>query len=204
MGHRDFSRLETSLAARGYTVRVFDTSAEATAYLDHAIDGQTVGFGGSQTLETMGLYELLECHNQVAWHHRVPAGKTADEMRAAASAASVYLSSVNSIDEQGEIVNIDYTGNRVASLCYGHEKVYLVVGENKVEPDLEHALHRARNVASPRNAQRLNVKTPCAVRGERCYDCSSPERICRALQVLWRKPASMDFEVVLVHEDLGF
>jgi NAD-dependent dihydropyrimidine dehydrogenase PreA subunit len=92
----------------------------------------------------------------------------------------------------------------VSSIFYGHQKVYLIVGKNKLEKDYDSALYRARNVASPRNAKRLGVKTPCAVNGDRCYDCDSPERICRGLSVLWEKPTKGEYEIVLIDEDLGF
>ena len=94
---------------------------------------------------------------------------------------------------------VDGNGNRVASTLFGHETVYLVVGSNKLAPDYESALWRARNIAAPKNAQRLNRKTPCAVKGDRCYDCSSPDRICRALVVLWGKPNTVKkMEILLV------
>ena len=92
----------------------------------------------------------------------------------------------------------------MASIFYGHKKVYLVVGENKIAKDYESALYRARNIAAPLNAKRLGVKTPCAVKGDRCYDCKSPERICRGLSVLWGKPMTGEFEVLLIHENLGY
>ena len=92
----------------------------------------------------------------------------------------------------------------MASGLFGHEKVYFIVGRNKVAPDYDAALWRARNIAAPKNAQRLGRNTPCAAKGDRCYDCKSPERICRALVVYWEKPGSMDMEVVLVDEDLGY
>ena len=122
----------------------------------------------------------------------------------AANAAEIYVSSVNGISENGEIVNIDGNCNRVASIFYGHKKVYLIVGENKVEKDYDSALYRARNVAAPRNAKRVGARTPCAVNADRCYDCKSPERICRGLSVLWGKPMTGEFEVVLIHETLGY
>ena len=89
-------------------------------------------------------------------------------------------------------------------MLYGHKKVYLVVGRNKLAPTYDEALWRARNIAGPRNAQRLGAKTPCAVKGDRCYDCKSPGRICRALVVLWRCMMNSDMEVVLIDEDLGY
>ena len=193
-----FDTVKKNLEARGFSVRTFATAAEAAAYLNEAIDGKTVGFGGSVTLKDMGLYELLGSHNEVHWHWA-----EGEEQRKEAARAKVYLSSANGLAETGEIINIDGSGNRVASTLYGHEKVYLVIGRNKLAPTYDEALWRARNIASPKNAQRLGRKTPCAVKGDRCYDCKSPDRICRGLVVLWGAMMGMETEVILVDEDLG-
>lgn len=193
----DYEKLRQNLEAEGFSVSHFPTAAEAADYLDRAIDGKTVGIGGSMTIKDMGLGERLAVHNTLIWHW---SGGTSEE----AAAAQVYLSSVNGMAETGEIVNIDGTGNRLSSGLFGHEKVYLVVGRNKIAPDYDAALWRARNIAAPKNAQRLGRQTPCASLGDKCYDCKSPERICRALLVYWAKPNSMDMEIVLVDEDLGY
>lgn len=194
----DWSKLTENLQRRGYTVQHFATAQEAADYLDSQIDGVTVGFGGSMTLKEMGLYDRLAGHNQAIWHWE-------NGDLAQAAVADVYVTSVNGLAETGEIINIDGHGNRVASTIYGHKKLYFVVGANKIAPDFDAALWRARNIASPKNAQRLNKKTPCAVKGDRCYDCKSPERICRALAVLWENPTGIDAaEVVLVEQELGY
>ena len=198
----DFSRVKQNLEARGFRVSVFATAAEAADYLDSAIDNTSVGFGGSVTLEQMGLYERLERHDRVNWHWR-PKVDGADA-RQAAMTAEHYITSVNGLAETGELINIDGTGNRVASTLYGHKKVWFVVGRNKLAPTYEEALWRARNIAAPKNAQRLKRKTPCAVKADHCYDCKSPERICRGLVVLWEAIGSMEMEVVLVDEALGY
>ncbi len=114
------------------------------------------------------------------------------------------MSSINGLAETGEIINIDGNCNRVAAILYGHEKVYLVAGQNKLAKDYDAALWRARNIAAPLNTKRLNRKTPCAVKGDKCYDCRSPERICATLSVLWTKPSSCDYEIILIEENLGF
>ena len=193
----DLVKLQKNLEERGFAVSRFDTAAQAAGYLDAALDGKTIGIGGSITVQEMGLADRLAKHNTVLWHW---AGSTTQ----AAAGAQVYLTSVNGAAETGELINIDGTGNRVASGLFGHEKVYFIVGRNKVAPDYDAALWRARNIAAPKNAQRLGRKTPCAAKGDRCYDCKSPERICRALVVYWEKPGSMDMEVVLVDDDLGY
>ena len=200
----DLQKAKASLEAKGYRVSCFGTAAEAAAYLNREIDAVSVGFGGSVTVQEMGLYDSLGAHNTVLWHWRVPEGKTPDELRREAAAAEVYISSVNGLAETGEIVNIDGSGNRVASTIYGHKRVYLVAGVNKLAPDMDGALYRARNVAAPKNAQRLGIKTPCAEKGDRCYDCKSPARICRALSVFWTCPGGSACEVILIGEPLGY
>ena len=199
----DLTKIKSNLEKNGYSVSCFGTAEEASDYLNAEIDGRTVGFGGSMTLEEMGLFESLGKHNEVFWHWH-PGDKAAEEVRALSSGTEIYLSSVNGIAETGEIINIDGSGNRAAGMLYGHKKVYLVVGENKIAPGFEQAMWRARNIAAPLNAKRLNCKSPCAAKGDRCYDCSVPGRICRGVSLLWKAPTSMDFEVVLIKEKLGY
>jgi hypothetical protein len=197
LGMADIEALRHRLEQRGFATRYFETGREAADYLEGELRGCTIGIGGSVTVQELGLAERLAQHNTVYWHW-----KGAD--RKAANDAPVYLCSVNGLAETGEMVNIDGNGNRVASTFYGHESLYLIVGSNKIAPDLTGALWRARNVAAPKNARRLGCKTPCAVKGDRCYDCDSPERICRALGILWGKPTGIHYaEVILVGEPLG-
>lgn len=193
-----FEAVKKNLESRGFSVKTFGTAAEAADYLNGAIDGVSVGFGGSVTLKDMGLYELLGSHNELHWHW-----VNGPEERTKATDTEVYLTSANGLAETGEIINIDGTGNRVASTLYGHKKVYFVIGRNKLAPTYEEALWRARNIAGPKNAQRLGAKTPCAVKGDRCYDCKSPGRICRGLVVLWEPMMGMETEIILVDEELG-
>ena len=197
----DFTKVSENLKARGYAVQCFATAQEAADYLNGAIDGVSVAFGGSVTLDQMGLFERLSSHNHALWHWREG---TAEDPRKEGLTADVYVTSVNGMDEDGDLINIDGAGNRVAGSLFGHKKVYFVVGRNKLSPTYEEALWRARNIAAPKNAQRLQRKTPCAVKGDKCYDCKSPERICRGLVVLWKPMMGMEAEVVLVDEDLGY
>lgn len=194
-----FDTVQSNLEKLGYTVRTFATGAEASAYLNTAIDGVSVGFGGSCTVQELGLYDSLATHNEVHWHWA-----EGPAQREQAIGTQVYISSVNGLAETGEMINIDGTGNRVASTLYGHEKLYLVIGRNKLAATYDEALWRARNIAAPKNAQRLNRKTPCAVKGDHCYDCKSPDRICKALVVFWAAPTGMPTEVILIDEDLGY
>lgn len=199
-----FDNVKKNLETLGYTVNCFENSKDAVKYLNESIDGKTVGMGGSMTLEEMGLYEPLCSHNDVSWHQRIPADKTSLQVRDEASKAEIYISSVNGLSETGEIINIDGNCNRVASIVYGHKKVYLVAGINKLAKDYDSALYRARNVAAPLNAKRLNRNTPCAAKADKCYNCKSPERICSNLSVLWTKPMACEYEIILINEKLGY
>ena len=197
----DFSTVKENLEAKGFRVSTFETAQAAADYLNGAIDGVSVGFGGSVTLDQMGLYDRLAAHNNVIWHW-----KAEDKLAARYQAITtdMYITSVNGLAETGELINIDGIGNRVAATLFGHKKVWFVVGRNKLAPTYDEALWRARNIAAPKNAQKLQKKTPCAIKADRCYDCKSPDRICRGLVVLWEAVTSMEMEVVLIDEELGF
>ena len=198
-----FETVKKNLEERGFRVSTFATAAEAADYLNKEIDGKTVGFGGSVTLQQMGLYESLGMHNEMCWHWVcTPEEKAAKRIEELTT--QVFLTSANGLAETGEILNIDGIGNRVAASLFGHEKVYFVIGRNKLAPTYYEALWRARNIAAPLNAKKQGFKTPCAVKGDRCYNCKSPERICRQLVVIWEPGLGMESEVVLIDEDLGF
>ena len=198
----NIQRTIDSLTREGFAARYFDTAKEAADYLCESISGKTVGFGGSVTLEQMGLYEKLAENNTVYWHWKTNNMET----RTAAAGAEVYLSSANAIAETGEIVNIDGSGNRVAATLYHHERVVFVVGVNKIAEDYESAVFRARNVAAPLNTRRLGLKTPCAVGKEiKCYNCASKDRICcGVVALLWPMRSVKVTEVVVVGESLGY
>ena len=196
----NFDRAEQTLTRARFHCHRFATGQDAAQWLAAECSGKTVGIGGSMTAKAMKLEELLPRTSTVYWHWLTPGPETL----ANAATAQVYLTSVNALAETGELINIDGNGNRVASSLYGHKKVWFIVGRNKLAPTYEEALWRARNIAAPKNAQRLGRKTPCAVHGDRCYDCKSPERICRGLVVLWEAVANMEMEVVLIDQDLGY
>lgn len=190
-----------NLEARGFDASFFATGKEAVEYLSSELLDSDIGFGGSVTLETLGLFEKLSENNRVFWHwkqDRVEATKKACD-------AEVYITSANAVAETGEIINIDGSGNRVSSTLYGKNEVYIIIGTNKIEENFDKALWRARNIAAPLNARRLNKNTPCAKGELKCYDCKSPDRICLGLVVLWGKMMSTKkLEVVIIDEPLGY
>jgi len=189
-----------NLKRRGFSVSHFADQASCRAYLLSEIGDRPVGIGGSVTIEALDLYPALKERGDVFWHW-----KNQTEV-VAANAASVYLMSANGVSESGLIHNIDGNGNRVVNMCYGHEKVYIVIGINKIAPNDELALWRARHVAGVKNARRLQRETPCVLGDAlKCFDCNHPDRICRVFVSLEQKPSGIgDVEVVIVDEALGF
>ena len=188
-----------NLELRGYSVKRFATGEEAAAYLDAQIDGTTVGIGGCMTAKELGLYEKLSVHNEVFWHWIAPGPETI----AKANAAAVYISSANAMTEGGEILNIDGNGNRLAGQVYGKKRLFIVAGTNKICPDFDSALSRARNTAAVQNMQRFDGDQPCHTAG-RCLDCRSKSRGCNALLVLWAPMGGMTSEIILIDEELGY
>ena len=199
----DLEKTIQALKGRGFAVSRFATKEEAADYLAGAIRDTTVGMGGSKTLDQLGIYDRLAEHNEVFWHWRVPGVETLNK----ALMAQTYLSSANAISEDGQIINIDGRGNRLAAQVYGPGKdVYIVAGVNKIEPDFDAALHRARNTAAEQNMARFAGSQPCqSEKGAgKCWDCRAKDRGCNALLVLWGKLFDMQKnEVVLVEEALG-
>lgn len=186
-----------AFAGRGFAVSHFDTAAGAREYLAGQCAGKTVSFGGSMTLKELGAYEALtKMGADVSWHWVSPGQYRQD--------SEIYITSANALSETGEIVNIDGAGNRVSAAIWGPKTCFTVCGINKLAPSLDSAITRARQIAAPRNAQRLGCKTPCATDGK-CHDCRSPARICRVMTVLMAPPIGFArYELVLVSEALGY
>lgn len=202
----EIEKVLKSLRGNRYEASYFNTAEEAADYLDSKIDGKIVGLGDSQTLIALGLYEKLKIHNEVRDVQKSPEaqGMGFKEYAKQTMLTDIFLCSANAMTEDGIIVNMDGTGNRVAASIFGHEKVYYVVGINKICPTLEAAIWRIRNIAAPKNCHRKHKKTPCAIKGDKCYNCSSPERICNGLLIEYKKMSNMDMEVVLIGQELGF
>ena len=197
----DIEKTIKKLKGRGFEVSRFENKEAACAYLAENVKNTTVGIGGCMTAQEMGLYDALCAEgNEVFWHWKVPGMETLEKE----NAAEVFISSANAISEDGEIINIDGRGNRLAGQVFGKKTVYIIAGTNKICPDFTSAVERARNVAATKNAQRFPNETPCKIDGK-CHDCRSEGRICRAMLVLMAPMMDMEkVEVVLIDEELGF
>lgn len=189
---------------RGIAAKVFSNGQEVVSALLETIDSkQTLAFGGSMTLQNLGAYDALTERGQhVLWHWRA-AKEDVPKVRRDALNADVYVSSSNAVIEDGRLLNIDGTGNRVAALFFGPKRVIVIAGKNKLAPNYEAALERIHTVACPQNAERLKRDVPCRYTGK-CQDCSSPERMCQITVLIENRLDQANLEVWLVNEDLGY
>ena len=182
------------------------TAEEAVRKVSELIeDGSNVTWGGSMTVRDLGIPDVLRKRPTLEVLDRDLAKdpEEAQAMYLRAFSADVYLTSANAISEDGVIVNIDGNGNRVAAITWGPKKVIFIIGLNKVAQTVEAALARARGIASPINAQRFDIKTPCRVDGV-CHNCNSPECICSYVHFLRNSRNKGRHVVVLVGENLGY
>ena len=190
--------VKTNLEKKGYKVSVFSNAHEVINYLRENIQGRTVGFGGSQTLTELNLRQELAYDNQVFVPDFPKEGRTFLSTSMEAVTTDVFLLSANAISENGEIINIDGFGNRLAGSLFGHKQVYYIVGSNKIGGTLEEAIYRARNIAAPKNALRLHCKTPCAMANNKKLTEKFNELFPNGDQLDWQR-----FIENLTEEELG-
>ncbi|MEI8216110.1 MAG: lactate utilization protein [Eubacteriales bacterium] len=194
-----------NLERNGFTVRYFEKAEDAVTSLISEIDkSETVGFGGSVTVDGLQIYEKLqEKGSPVFWHWKTAPDQNKALIMAQAATANVYLSSANAITEDGRLLNIDGHGNRLSSMLYGHKRLYVVAGVNKIAASLDEAFIRVKNIAAPMNAKRLDLDTPCRHLGK-CMNCDSPQRICKATLIFDRQPKGVKVIIYLINENLGY
>ncbi len=167
--------------------------------------GSTVSFGGSMTLSESGIMDMLKKRTDLTLLDRSKA-KTPEETKQIyrdSFSSDVYFMSSNAITKDGELINIDGNGNRVAALIYGPDRVILVVGMNKVVSTVDDGIRRVHDIAASANGVRLGKSTPCAVTGF-CHDCLSPECMCSHTVVTRRCYTEGRIHVILVGETLGY
>ncbi len=190
------------LTSRNMTGYYAENRDEARRIALSLIDeGASVTMGGALSAHEIGLVDAIKAGN----YHFIDRDKFEDRRAAALAAydADVFLSSANAMTEDGQLVNIDGNANRVSCICQGPKKVVFIVGMNKVCPDLDSAMKRARNVAAPINAQRFGLDTPCSKTGA-CMDCKSPDTICCQFLITRFSRHKDRIHVILVNDNLGF
>lgn len=194
------------LKKNGFDAFYIDNSKDALLRILSLIPEKAkIGIAGSVTIREMGLFDELQNRGYSIlsdWGEpRLRSERL--KIRRAGLVSDIFLTSTNAITLEGQLVNVDGTGNRVAALIFGPKKVIVVAGANKIVDNINDAFARIRNVAKPLNGERLNLKTPCALTG-RCTDCSHEERMCKVSTVIEKKPNLSDITIFIIGENLGF
>ncbi len=198
-------RVAEALNARGFHAVVCRTAKEASDFVRNDMpQGATVAIGGSMTVKQMGLEALLrEDGHTVLWHWEVAPDKRPALLHEAMN-ADAYICSANALTEDGLMVQIDGTGNRVSAMCYGPRTVYIVIGCNKlVEGGYQQAVKRIKQVSCPQNARRIGLDTPCAAT-DKCNASACTHSMCHLFLALEGAPTGNTTKVVLVDETLGY
>lgn len=168
-------------------------------------DCETIGMGGSQTLFELNIPEMLLAKNKTVFSMALEKRKeTPDlEVHKKAMFSDCYLTSTNALTKEGDLINIDGTGNRVAAMIYGPKKVGVFCGINKITNDPMTAITRIKEIACPKNARRLGLNVPCAKTGI-CQDCASSQRMCNVITRIQYPPRNTPIYIVLIGESLGY
>lgn len=201
-----FEKIVSVFKVRNITVLLSKSRVDAVQKILKLIPiGSSIGYGGSVTLEQLGILDQFRKGDYVFYDRSkvTPFTKKSHDLAHLAQHADYFLSSANAITLDGKIVNVDRTGNRVSSLIYGPEHVIIVAGKNKIVKNLDEAIHRIRTIAAPLNARQKQANTPCVKTGV-CQDCLSPDRLCNNWVIIEKQHLKGRMTLIIVDEELGY
>jgi len=203
------SELQKVMEENNFQVYVAENSEMARDIVLNKILPETgarsVSWGGSITFGSTGVYdavkkvsglEILDTYNKGL------SGEDALELRRKALLADLFITGTNAVTDSGQLVNLDMYGNRVAAITFGPKYVIILIGRNKIVPDLDWAMYRIKNYSAPVNSMRLDKKTPC-IKTSFCEECKSPDRICNTWTITEKSFPKGRIKIVLINEDLG-
>lgn len=201
----DINLLIENLNKRGFVASFFEDIDNANSYITSLIPKNSeVGFGGSVTVNEMGIPLLLKNNGYNVFYRGFP--MSPEEKEAIFSKihlADWFICSTNALCLSGDLVNIDGRANRVAEMIYGPKNVIILAGINKIVSNVEEGIARVRNVAAPKNCVKLNRNTPCAKDGK-CSFCDFPETICRTTVIQHHPTFGKNVYIIIVNKNLGF
>jgi L-lactate utilization protein LutB len=201
--------LQQTLEANNFDVyTAADSAAAQRIVMDEILPkcgARSVGWGGSMTVAGTGLFQAVKARADIEMVDTLDKQVSAEEFferRRKSLLVDLFITGTNAVTEDGQLVNLDMFGNRVAALTFGPRHVVVIVGRNKIVPSLDEAMFRVKNIAAPANAMRLDKKTPC-VKTSYCDECKSPDRICNTWTITEKSYPKGRVKVVLVNQDLG-
>ena len=202
--------LKNALEANNFEVFVANNTNEAKKIVLEKIIPKTaaksVSWGGSLTFIATELYDALKKSSDLkvldTFDKDLPPEESL-ERRRQSLLVDLFITGSNAVTETGQLVNLDMFGNRIAAITFGPKNVVILLGRNKIVPDLDVAMFRIKNYAAPVNAIRLDKKTPC-VKTSYCEECKSPDRICNTWTITEKSFPKGRVKVILINDDLGF
>jgi L-lactate utilization protein LutB len=201
--------LQQALEANNFEVhRAPDSAAAQRIVMDEILPktgARSVSWGGSLTAVGTGLFQALQARSDIAMIDTLDKQVPFEELmerRRQSLLVDLFITGSNALTEDGQLVNLDMLGNRVAALTFGPKHVVVIVGRNKIVPSVDEAMFRVKNIAAPANAMRLDKKTPC-VKTSYCEECKSPDRICNTWTITEKSYPKGRVKVLLINQDLG-
>lgn len=205
MVKNQLEKIKNNFKSRNVEVEFFQRLDEVKDRILELIPPEnTVGIANSQTLKKIMISHELTNRGNIVYDKTFAQNKEESILlKKKALLTDWYITGTNSISIEGHIVNIDHSGNRVAAMTYGPDKVIVVIGKNKIEESLEKAIKRARNHAAPLNAIRAGYNPPC-IEKKQCVDCKSKERVCYNLSIIEGQFDPERMRLFIVDEEAGF
>ena len=201
--------LKKALEQNNFEVFLADDAAEAKEIVEQEIipkaGAKSVSWGGSMTFTSSGLYDAIKTSPDLKVLDVFDKGLSGDEkleLRRQSLLVDLFITGTNAVTETGKLINLDMYGNRIAGITFGPKNVAVLVGRNKVVPDVKEAMSRVKNYVAPVNAMRLDKNTPC-VKTSYCEDCRSSDRICNTWTITEKCFPKGRIKVVLINEDMG-
>jgi len=182
-----------------------DAKTIALEKIIHGIGPKSISWGGSMTFVATGLYDALKNNPDMEVLDTFDKNISPEDMlerRRQSLLVDLFITGTNAVTESGQLVNLDMFGNRIAGLTFGPKSVIVLIGRNKIVPDVETAIERIKEYAAPVNAMRLDKKTPC-VKTSFCEECNSPGRICNTWTITEKSFPKGRIKVILINERLG-
>lgn len=205
MNQEKFKDLKTNFKLRNIEVEFFETLEDVKGHILGIIPIDcTIGIGHSATLQKINITNsLLERGNVVYDKELARNGDECKVLKKKALLTDWYVTGSNAISIDGRIVNVDHSGNRVAAITFGPDRVIIVAGKNKIVDTVDEAINRVKNIACPLNARRAGFKPPC-VALNKCIDCLSKERVCNSLSIIEGQADNSRIKLFIVNEECGY
>ncbi len=201
----EINEIKTNFEMRNIEFEYFESDEDLIDYIkNETLKFRNIGIGNSQTLKRLKITDtLIEMHKTVFDKTLGSNSEAIKVLKKKALLSDCYISSSNAISKDGIIVNVDHSGNRVAAMTYGPERVLIIVGINKIVQNEKEAINRALKVATPQNALRSKIPSPCSTGGT-CLECNQTIRVCNHISIIRGQNEIGRMKVMLLNESLGF